>query len=77
MDVSAKLASGWCKRFGAAASTKDAGDASDKSAGDGGEAKLPAGFELAPEAKEVAAHRVTSSARRGAGRFFPGAARRA
>jgi len=58
MDVSAKLASGWCKRFGAATSAKEAGDASDKAAGDAGEVKLPSGFELSPAAKVVASHRV-------------------
>jgi hypothetical protein len=58
MDISAKLASGWCKRFGAATSAKESGEASDKPAGDDGEAKLPEGFELAHAAEVVASHRV-------------------
>ena len=58
MDVSAKLAAGWCKRLGAAAPTKDVSDTPDKSAGDAGELKLPSGFELPSTAKVVASHRV-------------------
>jgi len=58
MDVSARLASGWCKRFGAAEPAKDGGETSDKPAGDAGDFKLPSGFELPSAARIVASHRV-------------------
>jgi hypothetical protein len=67
MDVSAKLASGWCKRFAAAEAAREESDASDKPAGDAGEAKLPSGFQLPPAAKVVASHRVVLPAAAPAG----------
>ncbi len=66
MDVSAKLAAGWCKRF-AAAAAKDGDEASDKPAGNGGEPKLPSGFELPSAAKVTASHRVVLPAAAPAG----------
>jgi hypothetical protein len=59
MDVSAKLVSGWCKRFEATMAAKEKSKESDKLAADSAEAKLPDGFELPPGAKVVASHHVS------------------
>ena len=53
MDVSATLASAWCKRFGALPS-KDVDESSEKPAGDSAELKPPSGFVLPPSAETVA-----------------------
>jgi hypothetical protein len=53
MDVSAKLASAWCKRF-SSVSDKDT-EAADKPAG---EFKLPSGIEMPSAARIVASHHV-------------------
>jgi hypothetical protein len=58
MDVSAKLASGWCKRFSAAPPVKSAGESSDKAAGEAGDTKLPEGIVLRSGAKVVASRHV-------------------
>ena len=59
MDVSAKLVSGWCKRFNDAASAKDSDNEQPDRATDNAGAKLPEGFQLSKEATLVASHRVS------------------
>jgi hypothetical protein len=62
MDVSAKLVTGWCKRFEAATTAKEkaaeSDDASDEQATEAIESKLPSGFALSSVAKVLASHRV-------------------
>lgn len=62
MDVSAKLVTGWCKRFEAATTAKEkaaeSDSTSDKPAVEVAESKLPSGFALSTGAKVLASHRV-------------------